>query len=154
MAEYGQLHETYWDHFQGKWQAQLVGAYLMSNPHRNMAGLYVLPVATIANELGHSAPDIQTGLAELQAKGFCKYDQPTSSIYIRQYATYQIAPFLPAGDKRSKALAKVLRRQRKHPFLNDFQRDYCDRYDIVEAPVGDGEAPRDAASEDPSHPPS
>jgi len=74
-ARYYRVSPQYWHHSRD-WEdrLRLLGLYVQTCEHRTTEGLYRLPVAYIAADLGWPAKTVESKLADLQCVGFIKYD--------------------------------------------------------------------------------
>lgn len=59
--------------------AKLLALYLMTCPHRNMVGYFVLPKPYICADLDSSGERLAEPFAELSGEGVCTYDEETRS---------------------------------------------------------------------------
>lgn len=62
--------------------------YVLTCKHRNIIGLYQLPIMYGAHDLGWSMERINKGLKELLAKGFINYDYEAHTIFIKNFLKY------------------------------------------------------------------
>lgn len=145
MREYGKISPQYWIGKTGKalraagMESQLVGLYLMSNPHANMLGLYYLPKSFIAHETGMTMQGASKGLASCIEAGFCRYDDSSEIVWVIEMAHYQIAPRLNANDKQCKGVQSAYDSVPENPFLEPFFDKYepdfhLTRKRVIEAP--------------------
>ena len=63
--------------------------YILTCRHRRFEGIYKLPVAYAADDLGWTRTKILAGLRRLQAAGFVDYDADTSVIWITSALKHQ-----------------------------------------------------------------
>lgn len=73
--DYGRIHTAFWVSpvIRGlNDRGKLLANYLLSGPHSNSIGAYLLPDAYIADDLGWGPAAVRDTLAELQAAGFCE----------------------------------------------------------------------------------
>jgi len=65
--------------------ARYLMLYLLTSPHRNILGLYFLPLPYACFDLGWDEKRFRKGLGELLDKGLVKYDFETNVIFICNY---------------------------------------------------------------------
>ena len=114
---------------------QLLGAYLMTSPHRHGVGIYYLPVVFIlhetAIETSEGALAAFDGLSELD---FAHYDLETEHVWLPGMAAHQIAPRLTTKDKKWIHVTKELKRLVKivPQFVAQFLWKYMNCYNLQE----------------------
>ncbi len=99
MAEHRRISPKFWqDPKVRAWsdQEKLLALYLQTCPHRNTEGLFWLPLAYIAADLGYPIDTVSKGLQALCEAGFVAYDEPSETVLLRKSLKYQS----PAGDKQ------------------------------------------------------
>lgn len=91
MAQYYRVKPKYWKGDRRQWtdQEKLLGLYLMTCDHRNLEGLYWLPKAYIANDLGWSTKAVERALATLITSNFCKYDETAEVVLVVKALEHQ-----------------------------------------------------------------
>lgn len=118
MRAYGVINPTFWTRgtgkqLRGQQLPQLVALYLMSAPTSNMIGLYYLPVAAIAHELGSPLEGASEALSRVVKTGFCKYDAETETVFVTTMARRQLrleeGEQIPERDNRRAAIEKLLK---------------------------------------------
>jgi hypothetical protein len=92
----------------GDLEAIAVHYHLTTSSHANMLGLYYVPVAYIAHEIGISQEGASKGLRSLIQADLCAYDFDKDLVWVRDMASDQIAPHLSPKDKRVKGIAEQL----------------------------------------------
>jgi hypothetical protein len=75
---------------------KLLGAYLLTCPHRTSEGLFWLPHGYVAQDLGWSIERVSEGYLGLIGAGFCAYHDPTETVFLLKALKYEA----PAGDKQ------------------------------------------------------
>lgn len=71
--DYGRISTGFWNHRKIRScsdQAKLLATYLVSGPHSNACGAYLLPDAYVADDMGWSAATVSKAFAELFKIGF------------------------------------------------------------------------------------
>ncbi len=99
MAEHRRISPKFWqDPKVRAWgdQEKLLALYLQTCPHRNTEGLFWLPLAYIAADLGYPIDTVSKGLQALCEAGFATYDEPSETVLLRKSLKYQS----PAGEKQ------------------------------------------------------
>lgn len=105
-GRYGQVAAKFWtDEKVRGWDAtaKLVALYLLTSPHRNLLGFYVLPLSYAAEDLGISKKKLVAALEKLGRivegqevfheknlgeNDFCVYDAAASVIFVKNYLDY------------------------------------------------------------------
>lgn len=135
---YGILLPTYWTGQTGRGirarggkDAQLLGAYLLSNEHANMIGLYRLTTADIRSDLQFTSKAICTAFDALSQESFAFYDADARIVWVREMARIRLqiideAP-LDRKDKRRIGAEKLYLASPSNAFLGWF----FDRYSKV-----------------------
>jgi hypothetical protein len=104
-------------------EAQLVAAYLITNQHANMIGLYYLPLGYMTVDLASPPEALRKGLAGCVDAGFCRYDDPTGYIWVVNMAREQVMDekgVVHLGDNRVRAAVKMFEASPKTPFHKAF----------------------------------
>lgn len=73
--DYGRVHTAFWNSpaIRGlNDRGKLLASYLLTGPHSNSIGAYLLPDAYVADDLGWSLANVRDTIAELVAVGFCR----------------------------------------------------------------------------------
>lgn len=143
MRDYAKISGRFWTGGEGTGkaireagaEATVVALYLMSSPHSNMLGLYPLPMLYLAHETGLGMEGASKGLRSCVEAGFCRYDQKSEMVWVREMAFYQIADELKPGDNRSKGIQKELEALPRNPFTEDWVAQYAGPFRLyTEAP--------------------
>jgi hypothetical protein len=80
MREYGKLKTSFWRNQKVRLlsdQSKLLAAYLISCPHGNALGCFVLPLGYICEDLGWVIETVSERLAELFRIGYFERDEKT-----------------------------------------------------------------------------
>jgi len=97
--------------------AKLLALYLLSSPHANMIGCYVLPKLYACEDLGWSPQRFGKAFAELLQDGFVKYDEETRLLLIPNYLKHN-----PIENKNQAiAAAKVVIELPRSPLLQELK---------------------------------
>jgi hypothetical protein len=112
MRKYASIPPQVWQvdlkAVRGNLDAISVYFHLTTSGHANMIGLYYLPVAYIAHELGCPLEGASKGLIGLIEANICSYDFEQELVWVHNMATDQIAPQLSPKDKRVQGIAGQL----------------------------------------------
>jgi hypothetical protein len=105
VREYAKVSPRLWTGSLGKAlrgdpQAQAMAAYLVSSPHANMIGLYHLPMAYAAADLGWTAKATEKAIAKVCASGLADYDEATERVWVKEHARHEFGDGLKLGDHR------------------------------------------------------
>ncbi|NTI41591.1 hypothetical protein [Rhizobium rhizogenes] len=92
----------------GDLEAIAVHYHLTTSGHATMLGLYYVPVAYIAHEMGITQEGASKGLLTLIKADICAYDFERDLVWVCEMASDQVAPQLSPKDKRVKGIAEQL----------------------------------------------
>lgn len=127
MREYSSFHASFWTGETGKKlhgdaDAQVLAAYLFTNRHANLLGLYFLPLAYASHETGLSAERISAAFNKLSSAEvlFALYDEKTEHVWVIAMASRQIS----TSEKARAGAMKLLKSCRKGVLYDEF----CNRY--------------------------
>jgi hypothetical protein len=126
MRDYGKVSPKFWIGQTGKalrkqgLEAQLVALYLLTSPHANMLGLYYVPKAFIAHEIGLGFEAASKGLQGCIEAGFCRYDDDSEMVWVMEMARFQIADQLKDKDLRIKGVQNEYDSLPENPYLGGF----------------------------------
>ncbi len=95
---------------------KLLFLYILTSPHSNIIGLYVLKPGYIAEDLNMKPKDLMKDLSKLIDKGLIKYDFNVGLVYIPNYLKYN--PLTNPNQK--KAANKILKQLPKSPLIIEF----------------------------------
>jgi len=141
MREFAKVSPQIWICEQGRKikkigiEAQLVSIYLLTNPHANMIGIYYLPTAFIAHEVGLNEDVTTQSITKLCALGYCDYDFDREYVWVREMGATQIAPELNARDHRVKGVNEAYHSLPDLPFLQAFYDKYADLFLLEKHPL-------------------
>src|SRR5215216_554422 len=99
MAKYQRVSPRYWqDPKVRRWpdHQKLLGAYLLTCPHRTTEGLFWLPHGYVAQDLGWSIERVSEGYSGLVEAGFVAYDDTSETVLLVKALKYEA----PAGLKQ------------------------------------------------------
>lgn len=99
MAKYQRFFARFWQDAERRgWpdHQKLLGAYLLTCPHRTSEGLFWLPHGYTAQDLGWSIERVSEGYSALIEVGFCAYDDTSETVLLVKALKYDA----PAGSKQ------------------------------------------------------
>lgn len=99
-------------------RAKLLMNYLMTNDHRNVIGVYRIPYAYAASDLGWSIETVSKGFGELIDKGYIQYDDRVEMVLI--YTFLEHNPL--ENPNVIKSAVKLVEKLPKTVLLSDFER--------------------------------
>jgi hypothetical protein len=111
-------------------EAQVVAAYLITCPTSNMIGLYHLGIPTLVHETGLSKQGASKGLRRVIQVGMASYDGSSETVFLPEMARHQLGATLKPGDKRIKAIEKLLLQMAKSPYCKEFTALYGEAYHL------------------------
>lgn len=128
---YGVLWESFWTGRTGRdlrraggKDAQILAAYLVSNRHANMLGLYRLSTEDIQHETGLRRREVEKALQVLEEVGFAKYDTGTEHVWVLTMVRFRLGlkpgEALGESDKRVLGVRRLYHGIADNPFLADF----------------------------------
>jgi hypothetical protein len=107
MARYYPVSPLFWtDEKVTHWDDQetLLALYLLTCEHRNLEGLFRLPLAYIQADLEWEAPDTENRLQRLIQDGFVAYDNEARVIFLTKALKYHE----PKADKQVQGAVNAL----------------------------------------------
>jgi hypothetical protein len=99
MAKFQRVYVRFWQDPKVRGWAdhqKLLGAYLLTCPHRTSEGLFWLPHGYVAQDLGWSIERVWEGYSGLEEAGFCVYDDTSETVLLCKALKYEA----PAGPKQ------------------------------------------------------
>lgn len=102
--------------------------YLIFGPHSNMIGLYRLPLAYIAEDLGMPSARASEALRKLSERGFCRYDERSKTVWVIEYARHEWGDHLNANDNRVKSLIRHLPKLLSDVANSSLSLEFAERY--------------------------
>lgn len=141
----------------GELEAMVVMDFVIITAHRNMIGLYYLPIAYIMADTGLPFEGASKGLRRLVEVGFCRYDEVSEVIWVINMARDQIAPELKPADNRCKNVQDIYDSVPENAFLSDFFEYYAPKFHMTRCRNGGREVrgllpPHQAPSKALTHP--
>lgn len=129
VPKYFRVSGRFWfDERAAKWpdDLKLFALYLLTNQHRTMEGIFVLPVPYMAADLRWSPKKIDQMMTALRDEEFISYDLDTNTILIRNALKYQS----PENPNQSEACLRRIKELPKSSIVREFQvvaRKHCYR---------------------------
>jgi len=123
-------------------EAQALACYLLTAPSSNMIGLYYLPVATMAHELGWDLEGASKGLRRVSEAGFARYDSESDFVWVVNMASWQLlvnAKPMKPDDNRAKGVRSLYELLQPNAFLGDFYDKYSHLLHLKERRAGPSE---------------
>jgi hypothetical protein len=137
MREYAKVAPQFWTGetgraMRGDTELQVLAMYLMTAPGANMAGVYYLPLPTLAHETGVPPKALMKALRRASEGGFAHYDERTETVWVPEMARFQVGVSMKPGDNRIAGLVSMLWCVPKSPFIKNFYEKYKDAYHLPE----------------------
>jgi len=129
VPKYFRVSGRFWfDERAAKWpdDLKLFALYILTNQHRTMEGIFVLPVPYMAADLRWPTKKIDQMMTVLRDEEFISYDLDTSTILIRNALKYQS----PENPNQSEACLRRIKELPKSSIVREFQtvaRKHCYR---------------------------
>jgi len=99
--------------------------YLLSCQHRNLSGIYRLPIAYMGSDLNLREDQILLLIDELIAEELIAYDFDTEEVYVKHFILTQVGPVrLGSEDNRATAIEFLLYDVSSEWLYDLFNKDY------------------------------
>ena len=124
---YQKIHSQIWHDEKFKdlaGETQRLFLYLMSSPHSNAIGLYVIHKMYICADLNVSLQQLNKSVKELIKNGLIKYDEDVNLIFIVNHLRYNKIE----NENQSKGLAKIVETLPKSEIIQDVMKPLHKRY--------------------------
>lgn len=105
MRDYGRVHTTFWSSETMRSldeDARMLALYLLTCPHAHMAGVFHLPTAYIAHDIGWVAERLAKGFETLSDAGWLRRCERTGWVWIINFTKFNP----PDNPNMRKAVAK------------------------------------------------
>jgi len=125
MREFGRIETTIWQNRKFKSlspKAQMLWLYILTCPHGNAVGCFVLPDGYIMSDLGNSFETVTQTVSELLSKGFIERDETTFLTWVRGWWGHNTIENPNVAKAAMKAIALLPRCRVLSQFLADFER--------------------------------
>lgn len=143
MRDFVKVSPTFWSGPTGRslrkagQDVQLTALYLMTCPHSNYLGLYVLPINYIAADTGLPLERVRDALVIIEQSAFARYDEESETVWLVEGAKWQLGE-LSGGGNGKKADNRVAMVRKDFaalpsdcPFLGDFSEKYAKALKLV-----------------------
>ncbi len=146
MRDFVKVSPTFWSGPTGRslrkagQDVQLTALYLMTCPHSNYLGLYVLPIHYIAADTGLPMERVRHALATIEHTGFARYDEESETVWLVEGAKWQLGELSGGGNGKKPDNRVVMVRKdfaalpSDCPFLEDFSEKYSKALKLVPEP--------------------
>lgn len=94
-------------------EARYLFLYILSSPHSNAIGLYVLPKAYICEDLRWSNKQLEKPFSELLSKGIILYDETARLVFIKNHLRHNPLE----NENQTKAAIKIIKELPKSPLI-------------------------------------
>lgn len=114
-GRYTRIKHKFWrDERVQRWSddARLLALYLLTSPHSNLLGCYVLPKLYACEDLGWEPSRFDRAFAQLLRDGFCEYDTQTKLVLITNFLRHNPLDISPNRIKAAINLVQDLPRSR------------------------------------------
>jgi hypothetical protein len=124
MARYYPVSPLFWsDSKVVGWldEEKVLALYLLTSPHRNLEGLYRLPLAYVGADLGWTTAEADSHLDSLRRSGFVDYDEQAGVVFLPKALKYHQPSTKPQIQGAINALQAVPDTWLYDPFLEAAQ---------------------------------
>ena len=109
MKSYAKIYQGFWTNGNDELhnlglEARLIAIYLFSNSHRNMLGVYYLPLSYAAIDLRLPVEKVCEAMNHLCQIGYCTYDESTHYVWVYNMIVEQVGENFDAKDNRIKGI--------------------------------------------------
>jgi DnaD/phage-associated family protein len=139
---YGAVHTQIWqsrDFRSLTAEAKMLFLYLLTSPHANLAGIYLLPMAYAQDDLGWDGPTLERAMSVLIERQMANYDEESRVVWVVKYLKYN--PI--RNQKQAIGAANAVKTLPKIPLVCDFVRaaiayspDYASHFDSLSIAYG------------------
>lgn len=148
MGQYGVLFPRFWEGTTGRAlqtkgkDTVILAAYLTSNRHANMIGLYELPLVHLERELPvlKGRIPILRAFHDLQVLAYATYDMGTEHVWVREMARIRVGLSLneplKRDDKRHGRILWHYTSLKPNPFLGPFFERYHEQLHLTAGRIG------------------
>lgn len=137
MSEYASFDASFWTGETGRLlhgypQAQVLAAYLFTSRHKNMIGLYFLPLQYAAHETGLSLAQVSAAFDKLSAPDvrFAYYDTKLEHVWVVSMAKRQIS----RSPKARLGAVRLVQNSQRGPLLTAFISRYGASLERLQTP--------------------
>jgi len=105
-------------------EGKMLFLYLLTSPHRNMGGLYYLPLPYLCFDVGLDEKRVSKAFEELTDKDMAQYDYNTQVVLIKKWFCYNPIENENQAKGLNKQLAEIPKSKLFKPFVNCVK-EYC-----------------------------
>ena len=105
-------------------EGKMLFLYLLTSPHRNMGGLYYLPLPYLCFDVGLDKERVSKAFEELTDKDMALYDYNTQVVLIKKWFCYNPIENENQAKGLNKQLAEIPKSKLFKPFVNCVK-EYC-----------------------------
>jgi hypothetical protein len=105
-------------------EGKMLFLYLLTSPHRNMGGLYYLPLPYLCFDVGLDEERVSKAFEELTDKDMALYDYNTQVVLIKKWFCYNPIENENQAKGLNKQLAEIPKSKLFKPFVNCVK-EYC-----------------------------
>ena len=129
MRDYAKASPRFWTgdlgrSLRGDPEAQAMAWYLITAPGSNMVGLYHLPIAYAAADLGSPLQGASKALRRVCGVGLAVYDEVAEVVWVKEALRHEVGESIKATDHKVKAIRKIIGEHRKSFLFNDLRERY------------------------------
>jgi hypothetical protein len=142
VARYYPVSPLFWtDKKVIKWEerTRYLSLYLLTSEHRNLEGLFRLPLAYIEADLDWSSEDVRTCLRDLTDDGFVNYDSAAKVVFLPKALKYH----QPKAPKQIQGAINVLQQVPPTTLWSDFMtaaQTYAPEFYAALVPLSQGDS--------------
>lgn len=110
MRSYGRVHTAFWSDPPTRDMSErgrMLALYLLTSPHSNMVGAYLLPDAYVADDMGWTLSEVKKIILELIENGFCKRFRDGRHIAICKFLKYNPVENSNAGKSIARQFCQL-----------------------------------------------
>lgn len=140
MADFGLIKPAFWSVEQRNWSdaERALGAYLLSCRHRNLEGLYELPLGYVVTDLNWDQTKTEETLQSLIGRRFCDYDDAAEVVFVCKSLKHLAPKGIPRIKGAVRAIEKVPPTHLMGPFYEACLRYAPDLWKALGQPTKDG----------------
>jgi hypothetical protein len=102
--------------------------FLRTCPHRNMSGIYYIPISTMAHDTSIDVVRVEELVMSFEQMDLCSYDYRTEEIFLFDMLETQVGGYLKEDDKRSKMVMRHFYELESDELRSDFWERFSGLY--------------------------
>lgn len=106
--------------------------HLLTSPHSTMIGIYPLPIAYLAHDMGSPLEGASKGLRRVCEVGLATYDEDREIVWVHEMSCSQVGPRMSPKDNKVSTVAKLLEMLPICPITLSFYGKFRDLYHLKE----------------------